>query len=391
MSTRPVPQGEFQELIDHRDEWCVSIYMPTHRVGEQIRQDRIRLKNLLGQAEKALAARGMRGPDARDILAPARRHLDDERYWQHSSQGLAIFLSPTGSREYALPLDFEPHVVVDDHYEVKPLLPMLLGDGHFFILALSKNKVRLLGATRHSVDEIHVPDLPADLSQALAQDVPERSLQFHTGTPAPAVGGGERAAVFHGQGAGDDTRAKVDLLRYFRLVDRALHKVLHEESAPLVLAAVEYEQAIYRDANSYSHLLEKGIDGSPDRETADALRKRAWPLVEPSFRAAELQAVARYRELSATDRATTDVTGIVPAAWWGRVDTLFLERNRHLWGSFDPDTNSVKIRGEGRRRDGEFDLFELAVQRTLARGGAVYAVESDRMPVRAPLAAVLRY
>jgi hypothetical protein len=42
-------------------------------------------------------------------------------------------------------------VVVTDRFHIKPLLPLLSGDGRFYVLALSQSEVRLLQGTRYSV------------------------------------------------------------------------------------------------------------------------------------------------------------------------------------------------------------------------------------------------
>ena len=49
-----VSQAALRTLAETRDQGCVSIYMPTHRVGIDTQQDPIRLRNLLAEAEKRL-------------------------------------------------------------------------------------------------------------------------------------------------------------------------------------------------------------------------------------------------------------------------------------------------------------------------------------------------
>jgi hypothetical protein len=43
---------ELKILAQAQDGPCVSLYLPTHRVPTEIQQDRLRLKNLLRQAEE---------------------------------------------------------------------------------------------------------------------------------------------------------------------------------------------------------------------------------------------------------------------------------------------------------------------------------------------------
>ena len=52
-------KAELEQLMRKEQQWCVSIYMPTHRTGGETQQDPIRLKNLLGEAEKRLSDQGV--------------------------------------------------------------------------------------------------------------------------------------------------------------------------------------------------------------------------------------------------------------------------------------------------------------------------------------------
>ena len=45
-------RAELEQLMHREQQWCVSIYMPTHRTGSETQQDPLWLKNLLGEAEK---------------------------------------------------------------------------------------------------------------------------------------------------------------------------------------------------------------------------------------------------------------------------------------------------------------------------------------------------
>lgn len=277
---------ELKTLIETEGS-CVSIYMPTHRMGTETQQDPIRFKNLIQQAEEHLIASGLRGRDARDLLERAKE-LDDYQFWQHQSDGLAIFVSNNVFSYYSVPLDFAELVVVSDRFHLKPLLPMVTGDGQFYVLALSQNQVRLLQGTRYSVSEVELENVPQSIAEALKHDDPEK--QFHTGTPQA---GGARAAMFHGQGAGNDDE-KDNILRYFRKVNGALQELLKNQRSPLVLAGVEYLFPIYKEANNYPQLLDEGITGNPDELKAEELLEQGWKIVQPYFEQAQQEVVNRY-------------------------------------------------------------------------------------------------
>ena len=45
-------------LFERREQFCVSLFVPTHRAGPETRQDPIRLENLIKDAQSRLIALG---------------------------------------------------------------------------------------------------------------------------------------------------------------------------------------------------------------------------------------------------------------------------------------------------------------------------------------------
>jgi hypothetical protein len=367
-------------LLADRQGPCVSVYLPTHRGGVQ--EDVILWKNQLKQAVSLLAASGLRTPAVKGVLAPAHRLLEEAPFWKHVSDGLACFLAPDFVRLYRLPVAFDERVEVGDHFHVKPLLPLLSGDGRFYLLALSQNGVRLLQGTRYGVSALDLKGLPANLAEAIATHDSDNVLTFHC---RPSGGIGSWAAIFSGHGVGVDDK-KDDLLRYFQRIDGALHPVLRQERAPLVLAGVGYLRPIYHQANTYPQLLSDGIDGNPDRLSDQELHDRAWALVGPCFRQAEKDAIALYSQLAGTGRTAAVLEQIVPAAYQGQVETLLVARGPEIWGRFDPATHAV-VR-HARPQPGDEDLANLAAIHALLHGGKVYVLAPEQMPDRVEAAAV---
>lgn len=378
---------DLEQLGARRNGRHISFYMPTHRAGAEIQQDPIRLKNLIAQAEEELTGAGVRLPEAQGLLEPAAGLLEDQIFWQHQSDGLALFLDAGTFSTFRLPLDFKERVVVGPQFYIKPLLPLLSGDGQFLILALSQDDVRLLQGTRYRVAEVDLAGVPTSLARALRFDDPEGRLQFHT-TTGPSGGQGARPAAFHGTGApGDDE--KDDILRYFQKLDRGLQDLLAGQRLPLVLAGVDYLLPLYREASAYDHILAEGIEGNPQDLPARELHRRAWAIVQPIFEQAQREAADRYRQAAGGESASAELEEIVPAAHFGRVDTLFVALDEERWGAFDAQTNQLDVHQA--KKVGDQDLFDLAAVQTLLNGGTVFAVPADKVPDGGLAAALLRY
>jgi hypothetical protein len=138
-------------------------------------------------------------------------------------------------------------------------------------------------------------------------------------------------------------------------------------------------------------LLEAGIVGNPEELSAQELHQRAWTLVQPRFQQEQKNAEAYYRQLAGADKrlACNEIERVVPAAYHGRVEFLFVAVGLQRWGAFDQATNAVRVHEEA--EPGDEDLMDFAAVHTFLNGGTVYAVEPDHVPDDAPLAAVFRF
>jgi hypothetical protein len=378
--------ANLKALLSERETPCISIYLPTHRAMPDTTQDPIRYRNLINEAERQLLKTGRKPAQVETLLGRARALLDEINFWTYQSDGLAVFLSPRSFEHFRLPLSFKELLVVADHFHVKPILPLLTSDGYFYILALSQKRVRFYRATRSGLREIEIPGVPQTMEAAMAGDTGERMMQIHT-FPSGAAGG-QSARMFHGHGADSETQKDM-VQRYFRRIDRGLHELLQNATAPLILAGVEYLHPLYRTVNSYKYMADVGVFGNPDNWSGAELHRQAWTAIQPHFERTRTDALRRFDEARGLHRASASLEEIVPAAHTGRVSTLFAATGTQQWGTFNPQTGTVIL--ESGPRAGNEDLLNLATVQTLLAGGRVFALTPDEMPEGQAVAGVFRY
>jgi hypothetical protein len=384
---------DMQMLLAHHEAPCVSIYMASQPKGADVRAVVFALGQLLDQAETQLVERGARLPDAQALLRPTRQLLAGLRtpFWQHQAEGLALFLAPDVELHYRLPLHFTPQMVIGKHFYIRPLLPLLSGDGRFFVLALSEKCVRLFQGTRSTMQEIPLQQAPRSLAESLRYDEFETQIQQHS-TASSGLSGGRRAAMFHGHGsAGDAAATKAYLMRFLHEVDTEVVSLLDEETAPLVLAGVKSIQGGYREISRYQHVAEQGIAGNPDKLEMRNLHQRGWPIVAPRFQKARTVAIEKFRRLygQADPLAISGLEGVLASAHAQQVESLFVAGETQRWGTFDPATSHVQLHDES--QPDEEELVDLAVRYTLLNGGMAYTLDEEEMPAALPVAALLRY
>jgi hypothetical protein len=387
----PSDNVDFERLIDHQAEACVSIFLPTERFGRETDENRIRLKNLLAQAREQLSAPEavsvtLRHPEIDQLLAPARDLLDDRPFWENQNRGLALFLSDDVTENYRVPLPLDEQVVIKDHFYLRPLLPLLSTHGNFYLLTLSLGQVKLFEGDLQQLVDVTPEAMPSDLTEALAYDDPELELQFHTSTTTPG-GAGERRAMFHGDAMSEERKERID--RFVHKVANLVEQSLAGESAPLALAGVSYILSMYRQANRYPYLSEVTIEGNPEHLNPQQLHDAAIAALDERFSAELKEALATYDTQKASERTSDKIQEVLLAAHRGRVDTLLISANQPCWGYVNLDKAEVEVMGQNAPR--ALDLVNLAAVYTYLNGGSVYVSTKEEMPDDALVAAIYRY
>jgi hypothetical protein len=347
----------------------VSIYLPTDPVSSG-EAERIEFKNLAAEALRQLREAGADRRDVTEIEEELADLEDDDEFWRYKARSLAIFLTPTTDWTFRLANNLSSMVEVSDRFHLKPLLRAVTFPHTAFVLALSQNGVRLLEvAPDLEPAEIQVPDLPKDVASAVGKSSirdrsPSRRIQGSTGQ-------------------------KTRMGQYARQIDQALRPLLNGLDLPLILAAAEPMDAIYRSVNSYPQLLPTSIPGNPDT-TADAQLVEGARRVLDELYADELRKIqATFAARASERRASGDIADVARAATYGLVDTVLVDIDETVPGSVDEETGAVTL-------DDTDDAVNYGVVDEIARrvwlnGGKVLAVRRSDIPGDGSVAAILRY
>lgn len=378
------------DLIKGCEGTAISFYMPTFSTGRETQENSIRLKTLVKKAREQLTEQGMGEGEIDRYLAPAVDLIEDQDFWQGQSEGLALFVDAIKMNIFRLPKRFEELVIVGESYYITPLIPIFEGDGQYFLLELSQDRPKLYKGSKFKLNQIEDLDLPASL-QKMFDDFYEfhSHIQFHskTGTPNPDMAG-ERSGRYFGQG-GDDIDQKAEIKQFFDRFDAALMEYLNGKDAPLILAGVEFLHPLYQQANTYPNLLENGILKDVSQMSIEEIHESSWQIIKDQYETNVQKALGVYRQLADKNGDTSDdLAAILSAAYYKRINTLFVAENHHVWGKFDKEANHVENLD---RQQGAQHLLGLAATYTLKNGGNVLVLPKEKIPSGGPAAAILRY
>lgn len=369
-----INESEFKKLAQFRNDTCVSIFIPTQRGGKEVLEEK-NSKHLHSQwieVRKKLKEQEVPEEVIDEIGKPIENLIEDRDFWRHQSDGLAVFASPGFFENYTLPVNFEAYNYISREFYVKPLVPAMNDDGKFYILSVQLEEVKLYEATRYTITPVEIDDLtPSKLEERVGYDFKEKSLQFRTQAES-----GEKTQ-FHGHGDNEGDTKK-EIKQYFRAIDDGLKDYINREKLPLVVACQDYLFSIYKDANTYHHLVDKVVPGNPNDTNMIGLHEKAIEVAEPYLSEKRHEKLEKYRELSKTENTTSAISDIIPAIYQGKVDTLFIENRAEVWGKYDHE--KMKVSFSENHNSSNTSLLNLAARKTKEMGGDVFLVEHEFMP-----------
>jgi hypothetical protein len=360
----------FRSLAEARADAAVTIALPTTPLSQEAGAMRTAFMNLAREATAQAATLDL----ARGRLAALEEHLhdlaDDEEFWHLQATSLCVLATPDRLRAFRLANRLLPQAHVSDRFHMKPLLRALTFPHVGLVLALSENGARLVEVLPEgSPIELKVPGMPRDAASAVGK------ASINDRSPSGRVHGSEGK--------------KVRLAQYARAVDVALRPVLAGLNAPLFLAASEPMASIFHGVSTAEGLAPGVIAASPDR-TTDAELAAAMRSGLDAHYAAKL---AAFRTLHAArdaeGRAITDVAAAGRAAAFGAVDTLVVDIDEALPGTYDATTGAI-THAAGAGAD-SYGIVDAIAGQVMATGGTVLGVRRADIPGGAHLAAVLRF
>jgi hypothetical protein len=380
-----IPKELFTYLSTYQSNICVSIILPTHPAGVEVNEqhDLIEFKTCLQQLEKMLDQKNLEKSTAKKILQPGYDLLRDESLWYNLSGGLAVYMAENFMKFIRLPGTVRKELLVNSSFSVMPLVPFMVRKEYFYILAISKKNSKFYRADAFGIEHIPVDELPVAVDDVVHFENKDDEKLFRL------ANSGSKAASYHGMGAGKPDE-KQHIALYLEEIDDTLWEThLRYSNAPLLLAGVEYLIPIYKSVSEYKHIWPEALTGNHQYDDENTLYKQAMELMRPYFAQDLKNALEEYGNKSATQLTSTNKSDIIPAAYYGRISHLFIEKDAHLWGTFDEAENKLKLFDEEKEK--AENLADKTVAKTIQTGGTVYLLDKSEIPGTGSMAAIFRY
>lgn len=373
------------ELLSVNSGTCISLYMPTHRTHPDNLQDPIIFKNLVKQVEQSLLQQ-YSAPETMALLQPFVELADDEAFWRHTLDGLAVLGAAGTFKIIGLPIFTKEITVVADSFHTKPLRKYLQSVERYNVLGLSLHDYHIYEGNRHSLTELELaPGIAKNIEEALGDELTDK---YSTVASYGGLGGGS-FNMHHGHGGKAD-EVDIDAERFFRFVANTVNDHYSKQSGlPLILAALPEHHNLFHKVSNIISLLPDGINVNPKSVETGELVKRAWKVMEPYSNGIIDKACDVYQQSKSKGKGSDNIRDIALAAAGSRVDTLIIEANLQIAGKIISETGSIE-KGDLDHPEMD-DLLDDLGELVTKMGGKVMVVSHEKMPTQTGVACVFRY
>lgn len=355
---------EFLLLSDVRSDACVTIYIETSPLHQELATSKIQLGNFIKDA--LLQLEDAHFDKRRLALLEEQLYsvLDDPSFWDLHAYSLAILATPDSIRTYRLANVIPNQLHVSERFYLKPLLRALTFPHSAYILALSENQARVIEFFADvPAEEMNVANMPANVLEAV----------------------GKASLNVQKYGGVDD---KVRLAQYTRQIDHALRPIFAQHDYPLILVSAEPLASIYRATNTLSNLVDETLFTNAEHIGTSELVKMVRPIMDKYYQT-QLDALKPLFELrSGQRRVTTDLSDAARFATLGAIDLLLIDIDSNIPGTI----NEQGIITFAEKSDiTTYGVIDEIVRLALATGARVMAVRQQDLPAGKSLHAILRY
>lgn len=284
---------------------ALTITLPTHRTSLENKQDRIRLENLLKQANNTLTAElGKKGAEP---IAARLESLVANLDYRYLLDGLALFVNSDFARAVMLPVkQINERVILADSFFTRDLVFAMNRTPRYWVLALSEKPTRLYEAARDDLVEIKSDGFP------MVHEGPG-------GATSLPGGFGIKKSAYR-----DEYHRK-----FFRSVDSNLRPLLNDDPLPLVIVGVDRYLAFFDEVTKNKSAVIGRLMGSHDKTSPAELAKLVWPLVKDWQAKQRQEALQALSKAVGEGRSKSSIDEVWRSAKYGDGLLFFVEEDYH--------------------------------------------------------------
>lgn len=359
-------RNDIMKLMTQKDYPSISIILPTHRTAPANKQDSIRLKNLIKEAERRLSEEF--GQKEINPLFEKINSITEEIDYNYLLDGLAIFVSRNFSAKYDLPFPVKEQVVIDKTFATRNLIYAINRSPKYWVLVLSEKPTRLFEGLRDQLIEVTNEQFPVYF-QKTTWDEPLR------------VGEITNTSAYR------DEKSK----QFFREIDRVFKVINAAEQMPLAVTGIGRYLSFFEEVTENKNLIIAKLEGSYDKTSPHELARLIWPLVLEGIEKNKGDLLTELDKAVGANKYSSGVQQCWRRAAEARVQTLLVEQDFHYPANLSDDKLTLSPAESADQPGVIDDAVDELIETVIQKSGKAAFVENGSLTIHQRIAAILRY
>ena len=359
-----ITRHDLKELQSMVSVPALSILLPTYRNFPDNKKDPIRVKNLVDDATERLS-KEFSQREIEPLLLRLETLASDINY-NHTQDGLALFVNHDVAKKFYLPFPVPERVVIDQTFATRDLVYGMHRNLRYWVFLLSQNATRLLAGTGENLEEVFDDNFPMQMTgPAATQPIPYSA---------------DTAYV--------DDRHR----RFFQQVDRAFATYAQDEPEPLplILGGVNRQISFFQEVSEYKGEIAGTLTGNFDRATVSELAPDIWELAQSVRQKRHDDALKALDEAMGQQKVVSTIEEVWRLANDGRGKVLLVEKNYHV-PAVVTKNGGLEVVKESGGTDVMDDAVDEIIESVLLKGGEVELMDDGELTNHQKIALILRY
>jgi hypothetical protein len=361
-------------LFQHpANEICLSVILPFFKAGTTQRENKAVLKKYIREAA-ALLELNETEPEQEEAFLRALHEISEELDYQHTAEGIGIYLSRSVRYTYQFMLPVTPAVYINTSFYVRPIVEELSKAKEYYVLHLSKSICHLYQGRLKELIEMVDANFPAEYHESHQYYKPAMGSSYSS-----SLKGGEEHAVTieHHLGA------------FYKSIDHILEALVQNDT-PLIIAGVEESISLFKQVNHH-HGVMLYLPKSYQYAASGELEEDAFAAVEKYHNDLAIESVNGIKEAIGTDLAAAGLETCWQLAVNANVRELVVDEEYAKPIFTDVKEEKIAFVSKGAHEKYVPDAVNTLIIKVINEGGDVQFVPSGLMHELQHVAVLKRY
>ena len=362
---------DIKDMVKEKGNTCVSIIVPTHRLGQDRQGDKTEIQQAIFAAKQAVQY------EHGDFLQSIDK-LFGQIDFSRNKEGVGMFVSPRINKLVKFPFPVTKKIVINKFFHLHDLLYIENYRIVYYVLDISKKEIHLFGGVLDHLEEIRDDYFPKTINEEYEYNKPSRSSSD--------------AGYAHVKGFEKDKSIlqQIRIKKIFQQADKALGKYTLSKDTPFLLCGPEKAISIFRSVTRHAQNILTSIHDNYKGAELHDLEVSAWLRVRSFLDDQKLKIIGTIKERIGEASAAYGIEDVWNAAKQGRGLTLLVEKD-YGKPAFLAQDNRLYLRHPQETHVKFPDVVNEIINTVIEKNGEVVIVEKNALKEYERIALILRY